>query len=197
MQSPFFSPTHDFLNYAVLTSKINVLVIQANYLLIPSHTCVWVCNGKQSCFVFCGNLIREECWKHGAGWERTLSLAPHPTAWLPARSCASGMWQQPPSSMGRVERCLLDLGTGSLALWLNQSCLHGRFFWLLLGDHPITYLLPIKSGWVAHGWKGFQGCRALQAFACHVGVKPWTLFSSSVTLIKSRQAGRIWLGMLL
>lgn len=97
----------------------------------------------------------------------------------------------------RVERCLLDLGMGSLALWLNQSCLHGRFFWLLLGDHPITYLLPIKSGWVAHGWKGFQGCRALQAFACHVGVKPWTLFSSSVTLIKSRQAGRIWLGMFL
>lgn len=197
MQSPFFSPTHDFLNYAVLTSKINVLVIQANYLLIPLHTCVWVCNGKQSCFVFCGNLIREECWKHGAGWEWTLPCSTsHSVAPCP-QLCEWDVAAAPFFNRHRVERCLLELGTGSLAPRLNQSCLRVHCFGCWWEITPITCLLPIKSGWVAHGWKGFQGCRALQAFACHVGVKPWTLFSSSVTLIKSRQAGRIWLGMFL
>lgn len=143
MQSPFFSPTHDFLNYAVLTSKINVLVIQANYLLIPSHTCVWVCNGKQSCFVFCGNLIREECWKHGAGWERTLSLAPHPTARLPARSCASGMWQQPPSSMGTEwkDACWI-WGWARWPFGLTRAAFMGVFFGCCWEITPLPTCFP-------------------------------------------------------
>lgn len=52
----------------------------------------------------------------------------------------------------------------SLAL-LYRSCPCARFFWLLVVEHPITLLLTIESGWIAHGMasKAAEPCKLLLA----------------------------------
>lgn len=96
----------------------------------------------------------------------------------------------------RVGRLAGGFGSGLVAPWLSQSCLHAWFF---LAASTRASRCPFASHrrWLGCTWKGFQGCRALQAFAGHVGVKTWTLFGNSNTLMNSRQAGCIWLGMFL
>lgn len=165
MQSPFFSPTHDFLNYAVLTSKINVLVIQTNYLIIPSHTFVWVCNGKQSCFVFCGNLIREECWKHGAGWEWTLPCST-------SCSCASGMWQQPPSSTGAGWKVASWIwGPACWPLGLTRAAFMCVFL-AAGGRWSPHYPFASHKKWLGCTWmEGLPGLQSLASFCLPCGSK--------------------------
>lgn len=76
----------------------------------------------------------------------------------------------------------------------SAAFMHG---FLAASVRASCYPLAFHRRWLDHTWKGFQGRVALQAFSCHVGVKPWTLLGYSITLMNSRQAGCIWLGMFL
>lgn len=101
------------------------LVIQANYHIIPSHTCIWACNGKRKeskATVFCGNLIGEECWR----WEGVHSpFAPHPLA-VTVRE-----WDGVTDILfcgQRVGRLAGGFGGWVVVPWLSQSCLHAYLF---------------------------------------------------------------------
>lgn len=89
----------------------------------------------------------------------------------------------------------MDLEAGWLLPGLARAAVTHGF--LAASTRASRYPFASHRRWLGCTWKGFQGCSALQAFACHAGVKPWTLFSNSITLINSRQAGCIWLGMFL
>lgn len=189
MQSLFFLLAYGFLNYTLLTSKTDVLGYPTKYLIILSHTCIWACHGKRKeskATVFHVNLNTGgmlEMWRR----EGVPSpFAPHPLA---VTVCERD-GQQPYSSAGRGwEGWLVHLEAG----WSFPGLARAAFTHVLLS----ASMRASCRRWLGCTWKGFQGCIALQAFACHVGVKPWTLFSNSITLINSRQAGFIWLGMFL
>lgn len=151
----------------------------------------WKEKGKQShCFLWKSNTRGMlEVWR----WEAVHSpFAPRP---LSGTACE---WDRVTAIVfcgQRVGRLLGGFGSCLVASWLSQSCLHAGF----LAACMRASCCPLASHrrWLGCTWKGFQGCRALQAFACHVGVKPWTLFNNSITLINIRQAGCIWLGVFL
>lgn len=69
----------------------------------------------------------------------------------------------------RVGRLAGGFGSGLVAPWLSQSCLHAWFFWLLVQEHPVAHpvarLLPIEGGWVARGRasKAAEPCKLLLA----------------------------------
>lgn len=138
-------------------------VIQTNYFIIPSRTSFWACNGKRKeskATVFCGNLIHEECWRCGDGV--LPPFAPHPLA-----VTVQVGWGNSCTLWGRGwEGRLVDLEAG----WLPPGLAAFRHGVLAAGTKSSCY--PSKTAGLCV-WKGFRGCIALQAFACHLGVKPW------------------------
>lgn len=76
------------------------------------------------------------------------------------------VWLRSPLLCGqRVGR--MPTGLGSLPPWRcsTGAALVHVFFWLLVVEHPITLLLPIESGWIAHGMasKAAEPCKLLLA----------------------------------